>query len=243
MNRSMNTKMSQSQSAELLNKITLSPLTTDQYVNESADKYQIYLHHTAGSPNPYAVIHNWWQRTPARIATAFVIGGFPEFSTATWKDGDIIQAFNSSKWAWHLGLATKHLAKGGSTKKSNTYLHKHSIGIELCNWGWLTQTNRGFETYVKSVVPDSQVEELAIPYRGYKYYHKYTDAQLDSVNSLLLFLCNKWKIPTQLQSSDIFSISPAALQGVPGIWTHTSVRPDKTDCYPSPRLISLLESL
>jgi len=34
-----------------------------------------------------------------------------------------------------------------------------------------------------------------------------------------------------------------ALEGHPGIWSHTSVRIDKSDIFPQPELLSMLRSL
>lgn len=225
----------------VLEKINFIPLQENQYYNELAKKTQIYIHHTASSPDPHGVLR-WWNSTPERIATAFIIGGTPS-SRSNWHDGEILQVFNSSKWAFHLGLSRKHLRQGGSKARTNTELNKNSIGIEICNWGGLTKTSRGFITYAKTIVSESDVLELSEPYRGYKYYQKYTDAQLESVRELLRLLCDKWNIPKEYKGIEMFDISPAALQGEPGIWTHTSVRPDKSDCFPQSELTEMLISL
>ena len=34
-----------------------------------------------------------------------------------------------------------------------------------------------------------------------------------------------------------------AKDGKPGIWTHANVRPDKTDCFPQPELMDMLNGL
>jgi N-acetyl-anhydromuramyl-L-alanine amidase AmpD len=223
----------------VLQKIIPKFLDEDQYIKEEVPKVQIYLHHTASSPDPYGVF-KWWAQTPERIATAFIIG---RGTGTTWKDGDIIQAFNSSHWAWHLGLKPSHLAVGGVGAKTNKYLNSRSIGIEICSWGQLTKTDKGFISYAGTIVPDVDVVELPMSYRGFRYYQAYTDAQLDSVRELVLYLGNKWKIPTAFKGPEMFNVCPKALQGEPGVWTHTSVRPDKNDCFPQPQLIEMLKSL
>lgn len=225
----------------VLEKIKLVPFSPQQFLDEAVDKYQIYIHHTASSPDPYGVL-KWWESTPERVATAFVIGGAPGSSTK-WKDGDIIQAFGSNKWAWHLGLTQKHLTAGGPKAKTNTYLNKFSIGIEICSWGQVTKTDKGFVNYAGGRVADWEVCELAKPYKGYKYYQKYTEAQLQNTFDLLKFLGDKWNIPVKYKGDRIFDICPEALQGEPGVWTHTSVRPDKFDCFPQPELITMLSAL
>jgi len=223
----------------VIEKIKTVPFATTNYINESSPKRQIYIHHTASSPNPFGVI-KWWESTPETVATSFVIGGT---TGPSWKDGDIVQAFGSAKWGWHLGLAAKHLKAGGATAWSNKELNRQSIGIEICNWGYLTKTSKGFKNYAGGIVPDAEVVELEVPYKGYKYYQKYTPAQLDNTAELLRYLCAKWNIPSAFKGSRIFDICPDALQGAPGIWTHTSVRPDKFDCFPQKELISMLSSL
>lgn len=225
----------------ILSKIKTVPFAPQHFMDKVTPKSQIYIHHTASSPNPYGVL-KWWETTPERVATSFVVGGSQGLSPQ-WKDGDILQAFNSSKWAWHLGLTKVHLAKGGPKAKSNIELNSQSIGIEICNWGQLTHTDNGFLTYAKTRVPDWEVCELATPYRGFKYYQKYTPQQLENTFELLKFLCDKWSISKTFKGVRMFDICPEALQGESGIWCHTSVRPDKFDCFPQPELISMLSGL
>ena len=40
-----------------------------------------------------------------------------------------------------------------------------------------------------------------------------------------------------------FEFSPLAFGGAPGLWTHTNVRRDKSDCSPQPQLSALVHSL
>lgn len=225
----------------VLDKIITVPFPADQYINEDTTKTQIYIHHTASSPNPYGVV-DWWKSNADRIATSFVIGGNPGTSTK-WKDGDILQVFGSKKWAWHLGMKPEHLKKGGSLAKSNTFLNSNSIGIELCCWGGLTKTDKGYINYAGGRVSDVEVCELSVPYRGFRFYQKYTQAQLDSTAELIRFLGNRWGIPVAYKGDRIFDICPEAIRGESGIWSHSSVRSDKFDCFPQPELIQMLKSL
>jgi hypothetical protein len=41
----------------------------------------------------------------------------------------------------------------------------------------------------------------------------------------------------------MWEVSKEALKSVPGIWSHTSVRSDKSDCHPQLELIAMLKSL
>jgi len=223
-----------------------------------------------------------------RIATSFVVGGkSTRDGDVTW-DGTVVRCFPENQWAWHLG------AKG-----TNGLFDKISIGIEICNYGYLSRSKTGqFMTYVNTPVPEDQVCELPTPFRGYKYYQKYTDAQLNSVRELLIHLSSKFNINIKLGLQEwinkenllmpnglsilqqqkwlnqfgfvgkngrqltedgiwgensawavqsvgksAFEYNPLTLNGYPGLWSHGSIRRDKTDVSPQPNLISMIKSL
>ncbi|MGB1206552.1 MAG: N-acetylmuramoyl-L-alanine amidase [Chitinophagales bacterium] len=210
------------------------------FYKEKVSKNQIYLHHTVSNGNPLSAI-NWWRQNAVRVATAIVVAGRPHNHKSKYADGEIYQCFWSKHWAHHLGLKRRHLLPDSPT---NTYLNKHSLGIEIANWGWLTHEDDGRFMALggKVHVPANQVVEYSDLYKGYQYYHKYTDAQLESVRKLLLYFCDLFDIPTTYHEG-MFGILPAALRGEKGIFTHTSVRPDKSDCHPQPELIEMLKSL
>ena len=72
-------------------------------------------------------------------------------------------------------------------------LDKISIGIEICNWGQLTLKKDGkFYNYVNREVTD--VIKLDKPFKGYSYWHNYTDSQITSLKALLLHLKGKYNI-------------------------------------------------
>jgi N-acetyl-anhydromuramyl-L-alanine amidase AmpD len=225
----------------ILDRITTVPFGADQYVDVDSPKSMIFIHHTASSANPFGVV-DWWKSTAERVATSFIVAGHPGTSTK-WKDGDIIQCFSSSKWAYHLGLTQAHLAIGGPKALGSVELNRRSIGIEICNWGQLTKTAKGFVAYSGVAVPDNQVHTFETPFRGYKHYQKYTPAQLDTTFQLLRYLGEKWNIPVAYKGDRIFDLCPECIQGEPGVWTHVSCRPDKFDCFPQPDLITMLKSL
>lgn len=168
-------------------------LDIDEYYQTDFKKSIIYLHHTAGGHRPDWVVNSWNKDSNSngstrRIATSYVVGGKSTRDGDTSWDGVIVRCFPDSKWAWHLG------AKG-----TNGMFDKTSIGIEICNYGYLVRSKNGlFMNYVNSVVPEEQVIELKQPFRGFKYYHKYTDRQLESVRQLLIELGNKYNIPLNL---------------------------------------------
>jgi N-acetyl-anhydromuramyl-L-alanine amidase AmpD len=164
-----------------------------------------------------------------RVATAFIIGS----------KGTIVQCFSSKHWAYHLGLNQEVFTEAGVAYKS---LDKISIGIEICNYGPLTKRNGYYYNYLGARVDYTEVEFLDKKYKGHIYWQKYTDAQIESTRQLLVYLCNTYNIPSTYFDS-IFDIDNRALQGERGIFTHNSVRKDKSDIYPCPRMITMLKSL
>jgi len=121
-------------------------------------------------------------------------------------------------------------------------LDKISIGIEICNWGQLTLKNGKFYNYVGKEVPADEVCELATPYKGNKFFHNYTDKQIESVKQLLLLWKDKYGIPLTYDES-IWEVTPRALKGEAGVFTHNSVRKDKTDIYPHPKMVEMLKNI
>lgn len=199
-------------------------LETSQYLKQNTPKDKIFIHFTAGGPNAANVIRYWNSDEP-RVATAFVIDG---------EKGQIFECFNPDYWSFHLGV-----------KGTNGALDKSSVGIEICAWGPLTKKGDKYYTYVNTEVPASQVYELSTPFRGFKYFQKYSDAQMEQLEKLLEFLITEYNIPVQ-KSFDLnwFEFNQELInKKTPGIWTHTNVRKDKSDSYPDQRLLDMLNRL
>lgn len=203
-------------------------LSPGQFIAEEHPKKQVYLHHTAGGGDARSV-SKFWNSNESKIATAFVVG----------ERGEIVQCFSSKHWAWHLGV-------GSEVFKANKLpfidLNKYSIGIELTNWGMLKQVNGKFYNYVNGVVPESKVVKLNQSFKNNTFWYRYTDEQIESTRKLVTYLCETYDIPMDYRS-EIWDIDLNALKNVPGIYTHNSVRRDKSDVYPCPRLIEMLKNL
>lgn len=204
----------------------------NQYIREEHTKKQIYLHHTAGNPSGVNTFQ-WWASNPERVATCVAISGPGS------NDGQIVQGFSSKFWAYHLGLKESTFDRYSLPYQS---LDKISIGIEICNWGQLTLKDGIYYNYVGGVVPSKDVIKLNNPYKGFQYFHNYSDAQIDSVRELLVLWKQRYGIPLTY-NEDIWGITTRALKGEPGVYTHNSVRTDKVDVYPHPKLIQMLKSL
>jgi len=70
----------------------------------------------------------------------------------------------------------------------------------------------------------------------------YSDAQIESLRQLVVYLCDTYDIPKDYNDS-IWGIDTDAFKGMRGIFTHNSVRKDKSDMYPCPRVIEMLKNL
>lgn len=269
-------------------------LETTEYFPIKTAKDTIYLHHTEGSHRPDWVIDFWNKDRDKsggkiRVATSYVIGGKSTRNQDSSFDGKIYEAFEPQHWAHHLGIKSKN----------NTFLNQKSIGIEICNYGPLTKSKDDrFFTYVKSEVPKSMVVELDKPFRGFKFYHAYTPAQIESLRALILQLAENFSIDVskglkrEIERNEIRSpkftsvkekqvwlnkngftdatgkkvvedgidgkktqeawdkfetpaleINQNALNGFPGIWSHSNVRLDKTDIFPQKEMLEMIKSL
>lgn len=225
-------------------------LSDNEYYKEVVEKDCIFLHHTAGAARPDYVIAGWERDKSRRggvlrVGTAFVIGrktdGPKNF------DGLVYRAFKSKYWAHHLGT------RRPKYKVSNTKLNAKSIGIEICSFGPLKRAiEDGEEKFFvqlsetrKIYIPKEDVCELDKPWRGHRYFQKYTDAQLASTKKLLKDLIKLFelKIEPRVYDRDWFDLKWDALNGGGGLWTHCHVREDKTDCFPQPELIDMLNEL
>ncbi|WP_425236070.1 peptidoglycan-binding protein [Ulvibacterium sp.] len=219
-------------------------LNDNEWVKEITEKDTIYLHHTAGRYNPKKTI-DWWEidtnpkgRGLWRIGTAFVIGRASRDCKDLIWDGRVIRAFNEIHWAYHLGV------KGSKSK----LLNQKSIGIELCSLGGLHLEEGEYLFKSKNgviKVPEDNVVKLDIPWRGFSFFQKYTDKQIESCEKLILTLSFLFDIPivNKPYSQTSFEIDNDALNGCPGIWNHCNVRSDKIDCFPQTELLAMLNGL
>lgn len=222
-----------------LSKIIQYPLKSGQYFEEEHPKNQIYIHHSSSNSNGMNVIDGWNMNVD-KIGTSFVICGKPKKGEAKYKDGDIVQCFDEKYWAYHLGIGTDVFKKYNVPYQR---LDKTSIGVELTSWGYvIKQADGTFKNYVGGIVPSEEVVTLEKEFRGHKYYHVYSEAQISSLKKLLIYLCDKYKI-SKKYNEGMWDVNAGCLNGTNGIWTHVSCRSDKHDCWMYPKLIEMLKSL
>ncbi len=229
-----------------LTKIVQIDFPENQYYKEEViPKKQIVLHHTVSGDGAAGDI-DWWKQSPERVATFVVIE----------RDGTINQCFSSKFWAHHLGVKSDFLVSKGISAIKNLELNKFSIGIELDSWGGLIKDTSNNEWYTpewsiplkkfipnkKTHIPKDRVAEYPECYKGFYGFEKYTTLQLGALKDLLVYLCDKFNI-TRTFNKDMFDVCINALNGLNGIWSHTSFRPDKSDVHPQKELIDTLKSL
>jgi len=212
---------------EILDKIIQIDFPEYQYYKVPYEKNQVVLHHTVSGGSAQAVA-TYWESTPSRVATALVID----------KEGIPYQLFGSQYYAGHIGNVTDEF---GDFDLPYRNCSKHSIGVEIINWGGLTMKEgilynwygdvfKGNATYYKK------------GYRGYYYFDTYTKEQIQTVKELLGYWKDRYSIPMDYRSY-IWDVNEPALAGIPGVYTHTSFREDKSDVHPQRNLIEMLKSI
>lgn len=212
---------------ELLSRIKLVPFPEEQYVHEETVKSMIFLHHTVSPGASVQGDLNYWLSTTDRIATHVVIG----------QDGTIHQCFNSKYWAYHLGCKGSIFA---ARALPYVNLDKISLSIELDSLGPVDKNGVSIAYGPKCTTKN--ITHYPNKFRGYEYYETYSTKQLESLKLLLQFWCDKFSIST-MYNDDMWDMSNRALTATSGIWSHTSVRPDKSDVHPQQELIDLLKTL
>ena len=211
-------------------------LPRGEYKEGPTTKEYLFLHHTAGWNNPYTTIDNWGRDTRGTVATEFVLGGQSVKGNDDKYDGVMVQAFPEGCYGWHLG------------KNGSQHMHTHSVGIEVNNFGYI----KNGKTYAGTTAHESQIVTLAEPFRGYTTWHRYSDAQIESLRLWMHFIAERDGIditaglPALVKKigAKAFEFNEDAYYGkVKGVWTHTNTRKDKSDMFPQPELLDMLTSL
>ena len=211
-------------------------LPKGEYLKGPTKKEYLFLHHTAGWNNPYKTIDNWGKDTRGRVATEFVLGGQKVNNNDTQYDGVMVQAFPEGGYGWHLG------------KNGSQHMHNCSVGIEVNNFGYI----KDGKTYAGTIAHKDQIVTLAKPFKGYKTWHRYSDAQIESLRLWMHFIAERDGIDIRAglpalvkeKGADAFLFNADAYYGkVKGVWTHTNTRKDKFDMFPQQELLDMLTSL
>jgi hypothetical protein len=212
----------------------------------------LFLHHTAGWHDPFNTIIQWGKDTRGPVATEFVIGGQSVKGEELKSDGVIVQSFPRSGYAWHLGTG-------------NNTMHRNSVGIEVCNFGqltkggykkdgkWIALKPNSFYTYVGVEAAPEQVVRLSKAFRGYEFWHRYSDKQIESLKKNILFIGERDGIDMRKGLPELIKLAGAdkafdtcdesMCTKTKGLWNHTNVQKGKVDMFPQPELVDMLVSL
>jgi hypothetical protein len=198
-------------------------------------KQWIFLHHTAGWENPYQVADMWARDNRGNVATEFILGGQSVRNSNTKFDGELIQCFPEGGYGWHTGTG-------------NSVMHRNSVAIEVCNMGQIVNGR----TYVNTPADPNQIVKLAKPFRGFQFWHKYSDAQIETLKQWILFIADKYNIDPRVglveyvkargaDGFDVLDLDRA--NKTPGMYSHTNIIRGKVDMFPQQELIDMLLSL
>jgi hypothetical protein len=218
------------------------PLSPANFVSYKTNKIGITKHHTVSDGNPKTVIRVWNEDQRGAVATHYVLGremvnGSKEY------DGLLVQCLPLDNFAFHVLMQ-----RMGFSDKHNQFINQSYIGFEFCSWGCLDY--RGGKFYVLNSeieVPAYQVCELKTPFRTYKYWHKYTDAQLQRFKKAALDLNKllglKLQTDKALNITDWFELSWDAMAARRKLTTHTNFEYGKFDMFPQPELLETIEDI
>ena len=212
-------------------------LPSDEYMAGPTSKEYCFIHHTAGWHKPKPIVDSWGRDSRGKVATEFVMGGQSVKGNDSKYDGQMIQCIPEGGYGWHLG------------KNGSRHMHTHSVGIEVCNFGYI----KDGKTYAGTTVAESQITKLKKPFRGYVEWHRYSDEQLNQLKKWILWIAERDNIDVHkglvewIHKSGghaAFEFNEDAFYGkVKGLLTHTNTRKDKFDMFPQDELIDMLVSL
>lgn len=217
-----------------------SKLDEQYFYTNKTKKTTIWIKSTLSSLSPNNYIGNWSKvydrdkdgsllEEELKNSTHYTIGGFSKNDTK-W-DGKVIRNFEEKFWSYHSPFLN-------TTKRLNQSI----ISIELCNLGPLLNIGGSFYTRDGQLVDESEVVEL--DFRGYKFWHKYTDKQIESLRKLLTYLVKKWDIDTSKSEIDFNWFEYHKKWESPvGLRTDSQISYEKIGIFPQDEIIQILSSL
>ena len=184
-------------------------------------KQRIVVHFTAGQLRSDL---SALTRDNYHVSVAFVIG----------RNGMIYQLFSSKYWSGHIG-------KGIGNEGTGNAQDKCTIGIELSNYGYLTERNGNLETYYSrqrdaqgregpadvycSLDEMAAYQKIEAPFRGQPYYASFTGEQMESLVILLRYLTAQYNIPRAFLPEPQRYQSTEEVLSFKGIVSHINYRP------------------
>jgi N-acetylmuramoyl-L-alanine amidase len=164
------------------------PVITAYRADKNKDAFKqtpdtIIIHYTAGRD---AATSAKYLADPTVQASAHLVIG---------RDGSVYQLAPFNKVTWHAGLSSYGGRKG---------FNQYSIGIELDNAGPLDKEGNKYVSWFKGVYPEDEV------YKGThrnesapRYWHQFTQEQIDVCEEICLALIAQYKIRDILGHEEI----------------------------------------
>lgn len=141
------------------------------------------------------------------VSVPFVIG----------RNGTIYNLFYSGNWSYHLGPG----AIGGNQERSRA-----TIGIELSNIGHLTRTNEGMKHWNEGIYCNNNQTQYFDQtfFRGFNFFATFTNAQYESLITLLRYLTARYNIARNVLPLDFRYITFDDVVDFNGIVSHINYR-------------------
>jgi peptidoglycan hydrolase-like protein with peptidoglycan-binding domain len=198
---------------------------------EVVKKKAIVLHHSVSDRDGRKVNRFFSDKG---YGTAYALSG----------NGTIIQLFaDQDNWSWHLNMREDNKR---ITQAQERKVAQETVAIEICSFGELDQIKGKYYNTYGTEVPANEVCTLAQPFRGAKYFHCYTPAQIAVLEVWIRHLLNRYQLTLTPQVIDTawfdYNVNPI-LQGTRPLFTHTNCRTSKSDLFPQPELIAMLQRL
>jgi len=188
---------------------SIRPPEQNYYYKADTKKKSICLHFTVGYIlSDIAAL----SKNDSHISVSYVVD----------RSGNIYELFPDNFWSYHLGNG----AIGG-----NTAMSKQSIGIEISNYGPLSEKDGNMvDTYGNTYCTTWETNYYERKdYRGKSAFATMPSTQVNAVATLIQYLSEKHSIPMTFScTDDVFKSADEALS-FEGIFTHSNVRKDKFD--------------
>jgi hypothetical protein len=207
-------------------------LPASEYFAQPQAKSGIAIHHTVGGSARSTV--KWWRADRAKngrkrhVGTAYLID----------HDGTVFELFDPTGWAYQFGLRWPTALR--------LQFERRFIGIELASEGGLLEHEGELYCFdrvsPRTWKPEWEAFDCGERYRGYQWFDRYEEAQLEALGRLVDELCHRFAIPRR-HPDPPFDYYGDALIRFEGVIGHAMVRRDKSDPAPDPRLWETLGEL
>lgn len=188
---------------------SIRPENQNYFYKNDTRKKSICLHFTVGNIlSDIAAL----TKADSHISVSYVVD----------RSGNIYELFPDNFWSYHLGNG----AIGG-----NTNMSKQSIGIEVSNYGPLSEKDGNMvDAYGNTYCTTWETNYYERrDYRGKTAFATMPNGQICAVAALIEYLCDKHSIPMTFSCTDeVFRTADEALS-FEGIFMHSNVRKDKFD--------------